>query len=65
MILVLLVGSRFYKVYTDEFCSLVFESITACIYVFDMMLKVSRKEKTDWEKNRKNLAKEKNSLIKK
>ena len=50
MTLELLVESRFYKVYTDEFYSLVFESITACIYIFDMMLKVSRKEKSDLEK---------------
>ena len=65
MILVLPVESWFYKVYADEFCSLVFKSITACIYISDMMLKSSKKEKTDWEKNRKVLAKEKNNLIEK
>ena len=57
--------SQFYKVYVDELCSLVFESIKACIYIFDMMLKVSRKEGSDWEKDKKVLAKEKNSLTKK
>ena len=52
MILELLVGSRVYKVYTDEFCSLVFEVITACIYISGMMLKFSRKEKSDLEKKK-------------
>ena len=55
----------FYKVYADEFYSLVFESITAYIYISDMMLKVSKKERSDLEKNRKVLAKEKNSLAEK
>ena len=62
MILVLSVESRFYEVYANEFCSSVFKSITACIYIFDMMLKVSRKERSDWEKYRKVVAKEKSSL---
>ena len=65
MILVLLVESRFYKVYADEFYNLVFKSITVYINIFEMMLKVSIKAKTDWEKNKKVLEKEKNSLIEK
>ena len=50
MTLELSVESRFYKVYADKLYSSVFESITACIYIFDIMLKVSRKEKSDLEK---------------
>ena len=58
MILGLPVWSQFYKVYTDEFCGLNLWKITALhIYILEMMLKVSRKEKNSLRKEQKALAK--------
>ena len=55
----------FIKFMQMKFCSLAFESITDYIHIFDTMLKVSKKEKTDLEKEQKSLSKRKKQFNRK
>ena len=65
MFIKLLVRSKVYKVYADGFCSLDFQSIKACMYRLEKMLKVSRKRTVDSEKNSKVFSKRNRKVLQK